>query len=133
MDKESGKRKQGPTESVNSYYSSFKKVLKRTNIENNISVPQQLHYFIRGLLLHLAPIVSMQSPKTIADALKVALAYESGQDLNNEEEPRKPSRTTRTSYDNDPIDSLTKKFEKLQLNLAEQLKLLTAQVEKQNQ
>ena len=116
-------RKQGPTETVHSYYAAFKKLLKRADRGDDMSEVQKLRYFMRGLLPHLAPIVSMQQPANLQAALRIAQAYEMGQDLNNEMEP--PARRTRKSnndtsnIEKDPMDKLVKKFEKIHLNLAE--------------
>jgi Arginine methyltransferase-interacting protein, contains RING Zn-finger len=130
-------RKQGPTETVHSYYAAFKKLLKRADRDDDMSEVQKLRYFMRGLLPHLAPIVSMQQPANLQAALRIAQAYEMGQDLNNEIEP--PARRTRKSnndtsnIEEDPMDKLVKKFEKMHLNLAERLEVLSSRVEKQNQ
>ena len=78
----------------------------------------------------------MQGPVTLVRALELTQLYEVGQDINNKEEPYTSTSISTRTYkmaslkSEDPIDALTKKFEKLQLNLAEQLELLSAQLEK---
>ena len=109
------------------------------------------------MLPHIAPLVTMQAPGTLAAALELAQAYEEGLDMVNEVEPRKrkgkkkvyessdedeeeekekkPKKTTKKKEKSkatfDPahnLDDLAKKFEKMQLNLIQKMEKLTTQV-----
>jgi hypothetical protein len=66
-----GKR-QGPSESVDSYYTDFKKLIKRVDLEENMTNPQKLRHFLRGLKPEVAPLVAMNAPATVAAALLIA-------------------------------------------------------------
>ena len=102
-------------------------MVKRADIDNDLSNTQKLRYFIRGLKPEIAPIVAMTAPDNVIEALRKAQQYENGQDLINYEEPKKI--VGKNTIQEDPMDKLIKKFEKMQLNLAERIELLTAQVE----
>ncbi|RHZ85496.1 hypothetical protein Glove_65g40 [Diversispora epigaea] len=107
------------------------------------------------LLPHIAPLITLHAPATLAAALEKAQAYEEGLDMVNEIEPRKqkdkkkvvessdeeeekrkPKKTTlkkkkkETKVTFDPahnLDDLAKKFEKMQLNLIQKMEKLTTQ------
>ncbi|RHZ47549.1 hypothetical protein Glove_578g21 [Diversispora epigaea] len=72
-------------ETIDAYYARFKRLVKRVDI----NVDQHKQLFIKGLLPHIAPLVTMQAPATLAAALEKAQAYEEGLDMVNEIEPRK--------------------------------------------
>jgi Ty3 transposon capsid-like protein len=80
-------RRQGPSESVDSYYTDFKKLIKRVNLEDNMSDLQKLRHFLRGLRPEVAPLVAMNAPANVNAALILAQQYENGQDLINHEQP----------------------------------------------
>ncbi|RHZ46599.1 hypothetical protein Glove_612g1 [Diversispora epigaea] len=61
------------------------KYLKRVDI----NVDQHKRLFIKGLLPHIAPLVTMQAPAILAAALEKAQAYKEGLNMVNEIEPRK--------------------------------------------
>ncbi|RHZ79395.1 hypothetical protein Glove_147g60 [Diversispora epigaea] len=80
---ENNRQRQGET--IDVYYARFKRLVKRVEIQ----VDQRKRLFIKGLLLHIAPLVTMQTPGTLAAALELAQAYEEGLDMVNKIEPRK--------------------------------------------
>ncbi|RHZ85421.1 hypothetical protein Glove_66g179 [Diversispora epigaea] len=145
-------------ETINAYYARFKRLVKWVEI----NVDQHKRLFIKGLLPHIAPLVTMQVPATLAAALEKAQAYEEELDMVNEiefrkqkgkkkvvkssdeeeeeEEKRKPKKTVlkmkkkEAKVTFDPahnLDDLTKKFEKMQLNLIQKMEKLTTQVNQQ--
>ena len=116
-------RKQGPNETIDSYYTTFKKLLVKADIDGTMNDKQKLRYFIRDLGPQIAPIVSMMKPATISDALKYARQYEEGQDIHEDERPpaTKNYKTSAPKHQEEAMDSLIKKFEQMQLNLAEQI------------
>ncbi|RHZ45921.1 hypothetical protein Glove_642g24 [Diversispora epigaea] len=150
---ENNRQRQGET--VDAYYARFRRLVKR--VEINVNQHKQL--FIKGLLPHITPLITMQAPGTLA----AAQAYEEGLDMVNEIEPRKqkskkkviessdeeeeeeeeerkPKKTVlkkkkkETKVTFDPahnLDDLAKKFEKMQLNLIQKMKKLTTQVNQQ--
>ncbi|RHZ53015.1 hypothetical protein Glove_452g36 [Diversispora epigaea] len=77
--------RQRQEETIDAYYARFKRLVKRVEIH----VDQHKRLFIKGLLPHIAPLVTMQAPTTLATALEKAQAYEEGLDMVNEIEPRK--------------------------------------------
>ncbi|RHZ87059.1 hypothetical protein Glove_41g153 [Diversispora epigaea] len=77
--------RQQPGETVDAYYARFKRLVKRVDINVN----QHKRLFIKGLLPHIAPLITMQTPATLAAALEKTQAYEEGLDMVNEVEPRK--------------------------------------------
>ena len=80
---ENNRQRQGET--IDAYYARFKRLLKQVDIPNE----QKKRHFIKGLLLHIAPLVTMQAPATLAAALGLAQVYEEGLDMVNEVESRK--------------------------------------------
>ncbi|RHZ80767.1 hypothetical protein Glove_132g181 [Diversispora epigaea] len=114
-----------------------------------IQVDQCKRLFIKGLLPYIAPLVTMQIPATLAAALELAQAYKEGLDMVNEielrkqkgkkkvvessnkdeEKKKKPKKTVlkkkkEAKVTFDPaynLDELTKKFEKMQLNLIQKM------------
>ncbi|RHZ51621.1 hypothetical protein Glove_476g25 [Diversispora epigaea] len=80
---ENNRQRQGET--VDAYYARFRRLVKRVEINVN----QHKRLFIKGLLPHIAPLITMQAPGTLAAALELAQAYEEGLDMVNEIEPRK--------------------------------------------
>ncbi|RHZ82602.1 hypothetical protein Glove_108g69 [Diversispora epigaea] len=77
--------RQRQEETVDAYYARFRRLVKRVEINVN----QHKRLFIKGLLPHIAPLITMQAPGTLAAALELAQAYEEGLDMVNEIEPRK--------------------------------------------
>ena len=116
-------RRQGPHETVDSYYLDFKRLLKRVDQDEVMTDRQKLRYFLKGLRSEIAPLIAMQAPNNVAAAVEIVQQYELGQDLLHDREPTQRAtegsskRTQKTEEDN--VDSLIKKFEKMQLNLAE--------------
>ncbi|RHZ89827.1 hypothetical protein Glove_9g360 [Diversispora epigaea] len=80
---ENNHQRQGET--IDAYYARFKRLVKRVEINVN----QHKRLFIKGLLPHIAPLITMQTSGTLAAALELAQAYEEGLDMVNEIEPRK--------------------------------------------
>ncbi|RHZ65922.1 hypothetical protein Glove_310g40 [Diversispora epigaea] len=80
---ENNRQRQGET--VDAYYARFRRLVKRVDINAN----QHKRLFIKGLLPHIAPLITMQAPGTLAAALELAQAYEEGLDMVNEIEPHK--------------------------------------------
>ncbi|RHZ90001.1 hypothetical protein Glove_9g229 [Diversispora epigaea] len=80
---ENNRQRQGET--VDAYYARFRQLVKRVDININ----QHKRLFIKGLLPHIAPLITMQAPGTLAAALELAQAYEEGLDMTNEIEPHK--------------------------------------------
>ncbi|RHZ73565.1 hypothetical protein Glove_230g180 [Diversispora epigaea] len=87
------------------------------------SSEQRKRHFIKGLLPHIAPLVTMQAPGTLAAALELAQAYEEGLDMVNEVEPRKQKKKKKVYESSDeeeeeeeeekkPKKTTTKKKEK---------------------
>ncbi|RHZ76112.1 hypothetical protein Glove_203g75 [Diversispora epigaea] len=72
-------------ETIDAYYVRFKRLVKRVEI----NVDQHKRLFIKGLLPHIAPLVTMQAPATLAVALEKVQAYKEGLDMINKIEPRK--------------------------------------------
>ena len=126
-------RRQGPHETVDSYYLDFKRLLKRVDQDEVMTDRQKLRYFLKGLRSEIAPLIAMQAPNNVAAAVEIVQQYELGQDLLHDREPTQRAtegsskRTRKTEEDN--VDSLIKKFEKMQLNLAERIERLSTQVE----
>ena len=60
---------QGLTETVTSYHATFKKLLKRTDSQGNLSEAQKLYYFIKRLFPYLALLISISKPNNITAAL----------------------------------------------------------------
>ncbi|RHZ52157.1 hypothetical protein Glove_464g30 [Diversispora epigaea] len=132
-----------------------KRLVKRVDINVN----QHKRLFIKGLLPHIAPLITMQAPGTLATALELAQVYKEGLDMVNEIEPRKQKgkkkvvessdeeeeerkpkkivlkkKKKETKVTFDPahnLDDLAKKFEKMQLNLIQKMEKLTTQVNQQ--
>ncbi|RHZ85474.1 hypothetical protein Glove_65g24 [Diversispora epigaea] len=77
--------RQRPGETVDAYYARFKRLVKRVDINVN----QHKRLFIKGLLPHIALLITMQAPATLAATLEKAQAYEEGLDIVNEIELRK--------------------------------------------
>jgi hypothetical protein len=130
-------RRQGPSESVDSYYTDFKKLIKRVDLEENMTNPQKLRHFLRGLKPEVAPLVAMNAPATVAAALLIAQQYENGQDLINHEQPTrtKPEKTfgfKSREAPRDSMDELVQKFEKMHLKFAEQIENLNSKIERNN-
>ena len=80
-------RRQGPNELVTSYYTAFRKLIRRADVDNTFNNNLRLRYFLRGLKPEVAPIVAMSAPENVNTALEQALRYEDGKDLINLEEP----------------------------------------------
>jgi hypothetical protein len=140
--------RQRKEETIDTYYARFKRLIKRVELP----VDHHKRLFIKGLLPHIAPLVSMQSPDNLAAALDLAQAYEEGLDMVNEVEPRKQKKKkvyessdeeeeekkpkkskkkekAQTTFDPaHNLDDLAKKFEKMQLNLIQKMEKLTTQV-----
>ncbi|RHZ53321.1 hypothetical protein Glove_443g6 [Diversispora epigaea] len=155
---ENNRQRQGET--VDAYYTRFRRLVKRVDINDN----QHKRLFIKGLLPHIAPLITMQAPGTLAAALELAQVYEEGLDMVNEIEPRKQKgkkkvvessdeeeeeeveeerkskktvlkkKKKETKVTFDPahnLDDLAKKFKKMQLNLIQKMEKLTTQVNQQ--
>ncbi|RHZ63745.1 hypothetical protein Glove_328g58 [Diversispora epigaea] len=60
--------RQQPGETIDAYYARFKRLVKR--VEINVNQHKQL--FIKGLLSHIALLITMQAPATLATALEKA-------------------------------------------------------------
>src|SRR5581483_43831 len=130
-------RRQGPSESVDSYYTDFKKLIKRADLEENMSDLQKLRHFLKGLRPEVAPLVAMTAPANVGAALQLAQQYENGQDLINHEQPTrtKPEKTfgfKSKEASHDPMDELVQKFEKMHLKFAEQIENLNSKIERTN-
>jgi hypothetical protein len=149
---ESNRQQRGET--VDAYYGRFKRMLRRVQQVNNVPADQQKRFFIKGLLPHIAPLVTLRTPANLGEALEAAQAYEEGIDMVNEVEPRESKRRGKIDYSSDEeeeekpkksvkkskekkqvtfdpahnLDDLAKKFEKMQLNLIQKMEKLTSQV-----
>ena len=101
----------------------------KADIDGTMNDKQKLRYFIHDLGSQIAPIVSMMKPNTILDALKYARQYEEGQDIYEDERPSviKNYKTSAPKHQEEAMDSLIKKFEQMQLNLAEQIQAFSVQ------
>ena len=130
-------RRQGLSESVDSYYTDFKKLIKRVNLEDNMTDLQKLRYFLRGLRSEVAPFVIMNAPANVVATLQLAQQYENSQDLINYKQSIRiqPERTS--SYRHKEVsynfmDKLVQKFEKIHLKFAEQIENLNIKIERRN-
>ena len=65
-------RRQGPSESVDFYYTDFKKLIKRVNLEDNMTDLQKLCHFLKELRSEIAPLIVMNVPANVAAALQLA-------------------------------------------------------------
>ena len=130
-------RRQGPNESVDSYFTDFKKLIKRVDMEGQMTDAQKLQHFLRGLRPEIAPIVAMTAPANILAALATAQHYKAGQDLINYKQsvtrPERNSGHQTKEANTGPIKDLILKFEKMHLKLAEQIDGLATQVEQRKQ
>ncbi|RHZ76947.1 hypothetical protein Glove_187g150 [Diversispora epigaea] len=130
----------------------FKRLVKRVEIQ----VDQRKRLFIKRLLPHIALLVIMQTPATLAATLELAQVYEKGLDMVNKiesrkqkskkkivessdkkEEEKKPKKTVFKKKKKEAkvifnpaynLNNLIKKFEKMQLNLIQKIEKLTTQV-----
>ena len=85
-------------ETVDTYYGRFKRMLRRVQQVREVPRDQQKRFFIKGLLPHIAPLVTLRTPANLAEALEAAQAYEEGMDMVNEVEPRASKRIGKIDY-----------------------------------
>ena len=69
--------KQGPNEPVDSYYSRFKRIIKRIDAGTaSLQDAQKLYYFKKGLRAEILPILLTHIPADLATLLGLARTYE---------------------------------------------------------
>jgi hypothetical protein len=78
------KLRQQDEEAVGSYYSRFKKLIKRVT---GLTEEQKMFYFTRGLKGGLLPIVSLHNFDDVADLVELVQKYEAAKDFEEELEP----------------------------------------------
>jgi Retrotransposon gag protein len=130
--------KQRKTETVEEYYYQIKKMAARADLDAATTMP----YFIRGLLPDIKGIVKTHEPENLTAALRKAKQYEQGKvtkrhkkskkryvNLSDESESsssedEKPQKKKKEKKEkkkkvssDDELDELTKRFNKLQINL----------------
>ena len=143
--------KQRKTESVEEYYYQVKKMAARADLNADTTLP----HFIRGLLPEIKGIVKTHEPATLAAALRKAKQYEQGKSTlkkhkktkkyvsssdesesssSEEEKPRKKKKEPKKNKpsSDEELDELTKRFNKLQINLMQQVEGIAKRVGSQN-
>ena len=120
--------KQGPEESVDSYYARFKRLVKRVNTQAaQLSDPQKLFYFKKGLRPAILPILLTHDPNDLAALLELARTYEQGTDFATNANPG-PSNPNAAAYEKE-IEQLTQQMNQMSLNYATIASALSAQTE----
>ena len=147
--------KQRKGESVEDYYYSVKRMANRAGIDGVATLP----YFIRGLLPEIRAVVKTHAPVNLAAALTKAKQYEQGKgeikkhkkkykryesssdssdsSESEDEKSRRKRKEQKKKKNKKPnsdeeLDELTKRFEKLQINLMQQVSNMTKNFERQN-
>lgn len=144
--------KQRKGESVEDYYYQVKRMATRAELDAARTLP----HFIRGLLPEIRAVVKTHAPDSLARALTKAQQYEQGKNetssrrnkkykkyesssdessdssedekyYKKKKKELKKKNEKKNSSDNE-LDELTKRFDKLQINLAQQLGNLTKQL-----
>ena len=73
--------KQGPDKSVDSFYSRFKRLIKRIDASTPLQNAQKLYYFKKGLRPEILPILLTHAPADLATLLGLARTHEQGTDF----------------------------------------------------
>jgi hypothetical protein len=143
--------KQRKGETVEEYYYQVKRMATRAGLDAAAALP----YFIRGLLPEIKAVVKTHEPADLAEALTKAKHFEQGKgkpkrfkktkryessdddsdDTSEDEKPKKKKKEhkKKKSSSDDELDELTKRFNKLQINLMQQVEGLTQKIGYQNQ
>ena len=119
--------KQGPEEPVDTYYSRFKKLVKRVEARAVLQDEQKLYYFRKGLCPTTLPILLTDNPNALARLLELARTYEQGTDFATNADPD-PSNPNAAAYEKE-IEELTKQMNQMSLNYASIASALSAQTE----
>src|SRR6185295_1031263 len=142
--------KQRKGETVEEYYYQVKRMATRAGLDAAATLP----YFVRGLLSEIKAVVKTHEPAGLADALTKAKQYEQGKgklkrskktkkyessddnsdNTSEDEKPKKKKKEhkKKKSSSDDKLDELTKRFNKLQINLMQQVEGLTQKIGYQN-
>ncbi|CAG8808883.1 26786_t:CDS:2, partial [Dentiscutata erythropus] len=136
--------RQNSDEAIDTYYAAHRRLIRKINKIAEMPAADQMRYFVKGLRPELAPIIMMNDPADVATAVDLIRKYEAGEDVvkrkeprrsqkeleseSEEEKPRRKETKKKKLTEKGDLDDLVQKFEKLQINLAQKIDLLTKQV-----
>jgi len=142
--------RQGNDETIDTYYAIYRRLIRKIDKITEIPANDKMRYFVKGLRPDLAPVIMMHDPANPAAAIELIRKYEAGEDVvkrreprrsrnqtepeseSEEEKPRRKETKKKKSTEKGDLDDLVQKFEKLQINLAQKLDLLTKQVNRKD-
>src|SRR6185437_7541510 len=113
--KELEELKQMPDESIDTYYSRYRRIIQRVETSTNLTNDQKLYHFNKGLSPETLPIILLHAPNNVAAALDRARTFEQGKDFTSKAEPATPSNIRNLEKD---IETLTKQMQQMTLNYA---------------
>jgi hypothetical protein len=90
------KLKQQPGESVEHYYSKFKRAIRKSDIQ--LTDEQKRHYFEKGLKKGMLPIVNMHGPNDLDELVELIQKFEEAEDLEDELEPGDEYKYKKRTY-----------------------------------
>ena len=122
--------KQGLNEPVDSYYSRFKRIIKRIDTGTaSFQDAQKLYYFKKRLRAEILPILLTYILADLATLLGLARTYKQGTNFTTNADSSL-STSKATTYDK-KIKQLTKQINQILLNYTTIISALSTQTEKQ--